>query len=315
MPTVSTLERLSGLTFGGGAVAFSPSGDRLVLAGGDPLDSSRCVREVVCWQLPQAKLWEHKERGRHVQAIAFSPDGQRLLCAEAGPHVTELDTATGQLTRRFVAHPNNSVWGVAYAPDGTRFATASWDMTVKLWQAADAALLFTLADLEESFHSVAFSPDGRYLASASGTTIGVWDVATGRLVHEGRGHGAIAFSPNGEHLVSGGEGTKKKGEILLFQTRDWRRVRATPAHLRACNAVRFSPDGRALATSGDEKAVLLWDVASGKQIAKLQDHVLSEFGVVGLAWSPDGRRLACTDALGFRQPGQVTVYTFADGPW
>src|SRR3954470_15625535 len=144
-PTV----RLAALKHGGHAIAFSPRGDLLVFAGGDPLSGSRCVREVACWRLPDQLLWTHEDRGRRVEAVAFAPDGRRLLCAEQGPHVTELDAATGAVVRRIEAHPENAVHGLAYAPDGSRFATASWDMTVKLWRAGDAALLATLTGDED----------------------------------------------------------------------------------------------------------------------------------------------------------------------
>jgi WD40 repeat protein len=204
------------------------------------------------------------------------------------------------------------VWGVAYAPDGERFATAGWDEKVKVWRTADATLLSVFSDLEESFQSVAFSADGSYLAAGSGTALGVWEAATGQLAYHGRGHGANAFSPDGEYLVSAGPGKKKKGEILYFQTRGWKLARTTAAHLRACDALCFSPDGRFLATSGEEKHVFLWDTETGRQVTTLKDHIASEFGVVGLAWSPEGRLLACSDCLGYQQPGQVTIYTFEE---
>jgi WD40 repeat protein len=78
--------------------------------------------------------------------------------------------------------------------------------------------------------------------------------------------------------------------------------------LGVCNAVCFSPEGQFLATSGEEKQVNVWELASGKQVAKLKDHVLSDFGIVGVAWSSDGQWLACTNVRGHREPGQVTVY-------
>src|SRR4051812_41069062 len=149
MIALQPTHRLAALRNGGHAIAFSPRGDRLAYAGGDPLSGSRCVREVACWRPPDQLLWAHEDRGRRVQEVAFSPDGRRLLCAEQGPHVTELDAATGAVVRRTEAHPGNAVHGVAYAPDGATFATASWDTTVKLWRAADATLLATLTGDED----------------------------------------------------------------------------------------------------------------------------------------------------------------------
>ncbi len=312
MLTFQVAARLTALKNGGHAVAFSPSGDMLAYAGGDPMSGSRCIREVVCWKLPDQLLWSHEERGRRVNAIAFSPDGKRLLCAEQGPHVTELDARTGQVVRRIEAHAGNGVWGVAFAPDGSKFATASWDMTVKLWRADDATHLATLTGKEENYYVVQFSPDGRHVVAGSETQVTVWLADSRKLVRRVAGHMVVGFSPDGKHLVTAGAGPKKKGEILLLEAAHWKVVRTTIAHTRACNAASFSPDGRFLATSGDEKQVIVWESMSGKQVAKLKDHVLSEFGIVGLAWSPDGRLLACTDAQDFRQPGQVTIYQIGE---
>jgi WD40 repeat protein len=299
--------RLGALRNGGHAIAFSPQGDLLVYGGGDPLAGSRCVREVACWRPPDQLLWTHEDRGRRVQAVAFSPDGQRLLCAEQGPHLAELDARTGAVGRRIEAHPKNSVNGVAYAPDGSTFATASWDMTVKLWRAEDATLLATLSGDEDSFGGVRFSPDGRHVVAGSGQ-VTVWAADSGKIVRRVEGHSVVEFSPDGRRLVSVGEGPKKKGEIVLIETAGWTVVRKTAAHARACNAVCFSPDGRFLATSGDDKQVLVWEVAGGKQVAKVEGRSSANSGMIGLAWSPDGRALACADSGGFRQPGRVALF-------
>src|SRR5262245_42435328 len=221
MVAFQPIARLTGLTFGGHAVAFSPQGGILAYAGGDPMSGSRCLREVACWELPDRLLWSHVERGRRVNAIAFSPDGRRLLCAEEGPHVTELNAGTGEVVRRIEAHPGNSARGLAFAPDGSRFATASWDMTVKLWRSDGGSAFATLTVGEDSYDSVRFSPDGRQVVASSASKVTVWMADTGKLVRHVNGHGVIEFSPDGRHLVTAGAGPKKKGEVLFFETTHW----------------------------------------------------------------------------------------------
>ena len=308
MIALQLIVRHRALKIGGHAIAFSPRGDLLVYAGGDPMYRSLSVREIACWRLPDQLLWTHEERGRRIDAVIFSPDGGRLLCAEQGPAVIELNPATGAVVRRIEAHPKNAVHGVAFAPDGSTFATASWDMTVKLWRTEDTTLLATLTDGENSFGGVRFSPDGRHVAAGSAGQVTVWAADTGKIIRRVQGHSKIEFSPDGRLLATVGEGPKKKGEIVLVETAGWTVVRKTAAHIRACNDVCFSPEGLFVATSGDDKQILVWEIASGKQLAKGEGRSFDSYGIIGLAWSSDGRLLASTDSEGPQQPGQVTLF-------
>jgi WD40 repeat protein len=291
---------------GGSALAFSPDGRTLACGGGETVD--RPTREVILWDAADGQVrWHHRKRADFVLALAFTPDGRRLLCGEDGPRVLELDARSGELLRRITAHPGNNVWGLACSPDGSLLATASWDMTAKLWDAASGRAHCTL-DVGQECYSVSFSPDGRLVAAGSNGRVAVWEVATGDLVRRFKGHRYVTFSPDGSLLADGGSGQKKKGEVRLINTKSWRVARRMAAHKPTCDAVAFSPDGRLLASAGEEKQVFLWDVARGTEVGRLKDHIAGELGSIGLAFSPDGRLLACADPMGHDQPGRVTVY-------
>jgi WD40 repeat protein len=162
-------------------------------------------------------------------------------------------------------------------------------------------------------NDLAFSPDGRTLASASDDgTVKLWNVATGDLQRTLAGHNreveAIAFSPRGDLLAS----ASWDGTVKIWDVRSGQPFRVLPDHWHGALAVAFSPDGRLLATGSYSGAVKLWNPATGRLQRALGAH---RGPVISLEFSQDGMNLASGsgDPIDMAPPGELRLWDVRTG--
>jgi dipeptidyl aminopeptidase/acylaminoacyl peptidase len=200
---------------------------------------------------------------------------------------------------------------VAFSPDGTTLAAASWDRSVLLWDAATGREVRRCQGHTLAVAAVAFAPDGRTLVSGGDDhTVRLWDAATGQEVRRLLGHQdqvtAVAFAPDGRTLAS----ADRKGRLCLWDVAAGRLLRQFEDGGPRITGLAFAPDGRTLAAGGccggvSLDSVWLWDPDAGKLLRRFGQEGR---GTNAVAFSPDGRTLATAN-----DDGHVYLWEVATG--
>jgi WD40 repeat protein len=271
------------------AVAFTPDGKTLAGAGGDPLKGGNT--SIRLWDVATGR--EIRRLHGHQQpayALAFSPDGHMLVGVSCDLVIC-WDVANGTEMHRW-SHLRATA-ALAVSPDRKLLASVGGeteDRAIHLWDVTTGKELHTLKGHQRGVTSLAFSPDGKTLASGNPfEQHRLWDVAAGKLLHEfeeGEGGLGLAFSPDGKLLATG----SMNGAVRLWEVGTGKLLRCLSGYHGWVSQLRFSPDGKALLLAGsDSQTVHLWDVASGRDLRRQHGH---QGFVASVAYSPDGRLLA-----------------------
>lgn len=284
----------------------------------DPLESSLAWRDYLVNNPVSEELGRVldkmiagsvKERFQSAEAVMLAlglsmedwpkPETNKLI------RVTEPPRRSRRLNLRspikVTTFPKNrgAVFSVAFSPDGQWLASGSgteWSLwsgqenAVKLWNLVQQQEPAILAQHSGFVRAVAFSPNGRLLASGSrDRTIKIWSLRTCQVLQTLKGHSftvnSLAFSPNGQQLVSGSE----DGTVRLWGTNTGRQLDAFDLPSSQVYSVALSPDGEIVAVGGIDKAIALRSLITGRTLRPLKGHADS---VYAMAFSPDGELLA-----------------------
>ncbi len=318
--TGEIIRTFSGLKAYAKALAFSPDSQRLA--------AGAAAQQLVVWEATSGKqllaLDELGYASQGVTTVAYSDDGRTIVTGE-NSYVRAFDAATGEELFAHRLH-HETVLDVAVSDDGRRIVSAGYDRTCHVfdttlrrgvararlgdhvtmspdgsWAVSFGTWVLTpvvwRTQLPQARNfagtsTVAFSQDGRWLASEGGRNdrhaVRVVDVATGQDVLLCHGHSkrvvSIAFHPGGGMLATASD----DGTIRLWDLTSGQAMWATDAHDGGALAVAFHPDGGLLASGGEDKRACLWEIGTGRRIKELTSD---KAPVRGLTFSDGGRRL------------------------
>ncbi|HSW45534.1 MAG TPA: protein kinase [Phycisphaerae bacterium] len=272
-------------------IVFSPDGRRIASSGGQG-ESARPAGQtpdntVRVWDFDTGSpLLVMSAHTNAVPGLAWSPDGQHIASGSVDLTIRVWNSRTGEQELE-LTKLEGVAQHVAFSPDSTLLAGIA-GRAVTVWKIADSSVAGQYR-LTEAPLTIAFSPDGRWIATGSPSgEIKLWDHLSGGEYHTisaGQGLNGAWFSPDGATIVS----AHRDGTIVLWDASKGTQMGTMRGPQRSVDWIDFSPDGKRIASCTTDMMLKVWDVPSASEVLTLRAH---KAPVTCVKFSPDGKTIA-----------------------
>lgn len=243
-----------------------------------------CSRDTTIriWDFNSGKeIWQTTTGGRGLADVSVSPDGKLIAyCSwylkqngvNGFIHLYNLAKKEKIWETDFNTHP---LVVIRFSPDGKKFGVGSWEQQVAVWNLddLDKPKIFDFNDVTtySAVDDIAFSPDGKLIAAATkNTTPRVWEIESGKLIAELRGHQkpvySIAYSHDGTNIYTSGD----DAVIMIWDAATGKRIAKIFGHDDKVHSISFSPNGKNFITASNDKSLRKWSTEFGSEFTDLR---------------------------------------------